>query len=223
MTLSRNIVLASLLPLLLAGPEAAGGEGVPGRREAHDSDYEVRIGWGWCPMFGVSDFGRVGQSGFFGYYFDFDPNYTETLAGIYLPGLGPGYMTGVISAEIDFNLKRWFSVTVGVGVNSAFQDLYDPVTGRKTGRNKGAAVTLLPEARFNWLNRGVMRMYSALGVGLGMDIKRNERLDYTDTGFFPVFQVTPFGISLGRKVYWFAEVGIGLQYIGGMTGVGMRF
>lgn len=194
-----------------AGPEAAG------------FDFEVRAGIGGYPLLEVSNFGHIGASGFFGYYFDADPNYTETLAGIYLPGLGYGYMTGVISLELDFNIKRWFAFTLGIGTNAAFQDVFDPMTGGKMGRNKAAAITILPEARFNWLNRDIVRLYSAIGIGLGIDVASDIRYNETETGFYPVAQFTPVGISLGRRVYWFAECGLGLQYIGGMTGIGVRF
>lgn len=206
-----------------ACPDSSAADRRGTRREAAGFDYEARVGIGGFPIYGVSDFGQCGSSGFFGYYFDADPSYDDTLAGIYLPGLGTGYVTGVFSAEVDFNIKRWFTLTLGIGVNSAFQDVFDPMDGGKMGRNHCTTVSIVPEARFNWLNRDVVRLYSSVGIGLGMDVVRKVTYDGPDTGYFPVIQLTPAGISVGRKVYWFAEYGVGLQYIGGMTGVGVRF
>ena len=219
-------LLPSVLALAVffsACPDSPAADRYGTRREAACFDYEVRVGIGGYPMFEVSDFGMDGSGGFFGYYFDAEPYYRETLAGIYLPGLGRGYVTGVLSAEVDFNIKSWFTVTFGIGVNSAFQNVFDPMDGGKMGRNHCTTVSILPEARFNWLNRDFVRLYSSVGIGLGMDVIRKVTYEGSDTGYFPVFQITPAGISLGRKVYWFAECGIGLQYIGGMTGVGVRF
>ena len=38
-----------------------------------------------------------------------------------------------------------------------------------------------------------------------------------------LFQVAPVGITAGRRLYWFAECGIGMVYVGGKTGIGIRF
>ena len=42
-------------------------------------------------------------------------------------------------------------------------------------------------------------------------------------GGYPLFQVAPVGITAGRRLYWFAECGIGMVYVGGKTGIGIRF
>ena len=48
--------------------------------------------------------------------------------------------------------------------------------------------------------------------------------DLTKTGvIFPVFQLNPVGIEIGRKVFGFCELGIGFMYTGAMAGVGFRF
>ncbi len=36
-------------------------------------------------------------------------------------------------------------------------------------------------------------------------------------------QTSPRGIMVGKKVFGFAELGVGTMYIGAMAGVGVRF
>lgn len=199
----------------------AGGAGVSCKngKKTEIPDYEVRVGWGGYPIADAVFFygGPLFAAG------DFAPHYPSSLEDIYRDYRGPAYMTGIISAEFDFNFKRWFALTLGLGFNGIYQNTYDPVTDRKTGQNSGVSVTFLPEARFNWVNRRLVRMYSAVGLGLSVGSLYERDYGRSDTMIYPVFQITPVGISVGRGVYGFAELGVGTQYIGGAAGVGIRF
>ena len=61
-------------------------------------------------------------------------------------------------------------------------------------------------------------MYSSIGIGglVGKDMD-------DDLAVFPVGQVSPVGIEVGRKVFGFCELGFGMMYTGVMAGVGFRF
>lgn len=79
----------------------------------------------------------------------------------------------------------------------------------------------MPVVRFTWLNRRWVRMYTSLGLGAtfatGVDYE-TER--FNDDLF--AFQFTPIGISVGRSLFGFAEVGVGAQGAL-MMGVGYKF
>ena len=92
-----------------ACPDSSAADRRETRREAAGFDYEARVGIGGFPIYGVSDFGQCGSGGFFGYYFDADPSYDDTLAGIYLPGLGTGYVTGAAKGVAHNALTLGFS------------------------------------------------------------------------------------------------------------------
>lgn len=189
------------------------------KKEPSDFRYELRIGWGGIPLMDTEVF-YDGYSPVLTYDRVF--YHPSSLESIYMGYRGIGYMTGIISAEMDINFKRWFALTIGIGFNGMYQTVYDSVTGQKSGCNRGVAVSVLPEARFNWLNRNLVRMYSAAGIGIVIGGKRN--MDYGSSEYFlyPAFQLTPVGISVGRKVYGFVELGLGTQFLGGMAGVGIR-
>lgn len=224
MTLSARlfIVLAILVMsgrISLSAQETAPDMTTSEKKEPSDFRYELRIGWGGIPLMDS----EMVFNGFFSFV-DYDMNFYQpsTMESIYRGYRGPGYMTGIISAEMDINFKRWFALTIGIGFNGMYQTVYDSVTGQKSGCNRGVAVSVLPEARFNWLNRNLVRMYSAAGLGIVIGGKRN--MDYGNSEYFlyPAFQLTPVGISVGRKVYGFVELGLGTQFMGGMAGVGIR-
>lgn len=223
----RFVVFAALFLLFFSGagflPGAESCARTPDGKDkgAGIYDYEIRIGWGGYPL---AD-GRFFFDSFplFMKYNDMNYYIPSSMKDIYRDYRGPAYMTGLISAEIDINFKRWFALTVGLGFNGIFQNVYDPMTGRRAGQNSGISVSILPEARFNWLNRDMVRMYSAIGLGLTLGSMTERDFGYTDLMLYPVVQVTPVGISVGRRVYGFAEAGIGTQFLGGMAGVGVRF
>jgi hypothetical protein len=81
--------------------------------------------------------------------------------------------------------------------------------------------------RFAWFNREWVRMYSSIGLGVGMmishpyDTNGGEAAEpYIEWG--PSIQLTGFGISVGKRLFWFSEV----QTIGTLgvftMGIGFR-
>ena len=222
----RFVVFAALFLLFFSGAGfVPGAESCARTPDGKDKgagiyDYEIRIGWGGYPLADGLFF--FDSFPLFMKYNDMNYYIPSSMEDIYRDYRGPAYMTGLISAEIDINFKRWFALTVGLGFNGIFQNVYDPMTGRRAGQNSGISVSIVPEARFNWLNRNLVRMYSAAGIGIVIGGKRN--MDYGNSEYFlyPAFQLTPVGISVGRKVYGFVELGLGAQFMGGMAGVGIR-
>lgn len=66
---------------------------------------------------------------------------------------------------------------------------------------------VMPHAKWTWLNRKHVCLYSRFGVGLMYIYKINE-----DNYFFPDFQLSPIGIEVGWKHLWaYADAGAGLQ------------
>ena len=70
----------------------------------------------------------------------------------------------------------------------------------------------MPTAKFNWLNRGIVTLYSKVATGIYIgsvsDCKVNDLdKDKTSVGF--AFQASPIGIELGKQFAFFAEAGLG--------------
>ena len=127
------------------------------------------------------------------------------------------YMTGNIMAEMDFHFRKWFTLAIGVATNGIWMDKHDAMTDELKGRESGFTLTVLPQARFTWMNKDFIRLYSSVGAGItgGSFDGRSEAVIAA--------QAVPIGISIGGKLFGFAEVGIGTVYIGGMFGIGYRF
>lgn len=168
--------------------------------------HEFRIGWAGYPL-NDSDCYVNAESNFM----------SSALDRMYSPQWGAKYMTGIIYGEYSIHFKRWFTLSVMAGVNGIWGKRYDPAYDRWAGNRSGAVVTLLPMARFNWVNARTVRLYSAVGLGVsagGFDGKFDA---------YPSFQVTPFGITIGRKVFFFGECALGTSWLGGDFGIGYRF
>ena len=147
---------------------------------------------------------------------DFDPYFQ--LRDIYYDYKLPMYTTGGISGEIAWLYKDWFTFALTLSGNFTWQGKADGVTSERTGTDTSLFLYLVPQARFNWVRRDLVKMYSSIGLGVlaGYDLDK-------EPGILPVFQLNPVGIEVGRKVFGFFELGIGMMYTGAMAGVGFRF
>lgn len=179
------------------------------RRVELPFDYEVRLGWGGYPALDEI-------------YFDssqyYSPQqYRSSISSLYSDYDGPLYSTGAIYADFSFLFKRWFSLSLGINCDILFGNTYNALTGKKTGNRNVSVFTLIPQARFYYLNREYVRMYSSIGAGLVCGVSRESQ------ELMPAFHVALLGVTVGRKLFGFAEVGTGSIYAGIMAGIGVRF
>ena len=79
----------------------------------------------------------------------------------------------------------------------------------------------MPLVRFAWLNRGIVQLYS--GVGLGATYEFYENTLTTEIQSFGVaYDVTFFGITVGRKWFGYLDIGAGNRGVIS-AGIGYRF
>ena len=135
---------------------------------------------------------------------------------------GPVRTGGVWTLAYDYRFRKWFDLGLTVGYYGEYSSSYRNLDSSLAGRNRAHAVTVMPVARFTWLNRKWVRMYSSLGLGATFGF---GHLDY-DSYYFEettlALQFTPVGISVGRSLFGFAEIGFGAQGAL-MMGVGYKF
>lgn len=176
---------------------------------------EVRVGYSAFPLvdmliFGLNEVGPIIEPK--------PENGAGLLEDMYTPYEGAVYMTGPVSVEFSYHLEKWFSIAGGLYFNGIYSSMIDPVTDQKVSRKSGLSLTVLPVARFYWANFEKCRLYSS--VGLGVTSAGYEDMTYV----IPAFQLSPFGVTAGKKVFFYAEAySFGTQYIGGQLGVGYRF
>lgn len=171
--------------------------------------HEIRLGWGGAPFFHAI---LVGPG------CDVNYNTYDNLASsLYGEFSGPVYMTGNIGLEYSYSFRKWFALSVNVGMNGIYGRRYDKVTGLRTGLDFGAVFSFFPQARFSYLNRKYVKLYSALGAGITVTAFHN----YAE--LLPAINFIPIGITAGRRVYGFFELCAGTVVVGCTAGIGVRF
>lgn len=176
--------------------------------ESQPYRYEIRIGWG-----APSDTpGLVYRSGM-------NSSTGGVLSQIYSPKRGGLYSTGGISAELGLNFRKWFTLAFQTSFTGTWSDVlsYD---GRDVlNRERGVVFNLAPQLRFNWVSRPTCRFYSSLGAGVTVASHGGK------TEVLSSFQYVPLGMALGKDVFFFAELGGGvdINFVGCNLGFGYRF
>ena len=159
-------------------------------------------------------------------------NYYNSLSTYYGDYYGPSYTSGAITLGADIRLLKWFAIGLDINTTPIWHDRYHK-DDSKVARETGVALTILPMAKFYYFRRPIVMLYGRLGMGFGKyfnfsSLQYNYRdsngaRHFVDESFKFEAQFVPFGIEVGKKVFWYAELGVGTVYIGGQTGIGYRF
>lgn len=173
--------------------------------------FEVRVGYSGFPIADIISYG-LGNNGEIAIF----PDRNE-LEDMYAPAEGASYMTGNINAEFSWHIKRWFTLAGGLYFNGMYGSTIDPATSEVISRDRGVTFSFIPTARFYWFNSEKCRLYSSVGLGFMTSGYRDDRYA------IPAFQFSPFGVTAGKKVFFFAEYSMGTTYFGGQIGLGYRF
>ena len=129
---------------------------------------------------------------------------------------GPTYMLANIGLSYSKQLRPWFALGAKGTFAATWQNTYDTFTNEKLYDNNCYVTSIMLESRFSWLRREKVELYSSIALGIMARIKRS------DGGIAPMFDTALFGVSFGRALYGFVEIGGG---IGGSArvGIGYRF
>lgn len=177
-------------------------------------EHEFRIGIGAFPINGIyeSNFDYMSGQGKFA---------TDYVNALYK--MGSGYETGAISFGYTYRAKRWLEF----GVNATFYSEYKRTFIRETGmlykKNARNCYAIMPTVRFSWLNRDIVRLYSEVGLGLQLvDYKGTIPRHRESEELILAGQITYIGITLGRKLFVYSELGTGTRGVF-IIGGGYRF
>ena len=107
--------------------------------------------------------------------------------------------------------KAWLSVGLALGNDSLLFF------------NSSRKVALTPCVRFHWLRKEIITLYSGLGYSIVVPYLFSGNT--AGRRWYEDFQVNPVGITFGRSVFGFAELGFGARQIIPplRLGVGYRF
>ena len=132
---------------------------------------------------------------------------------------GATYTAGLWSLSYGYRFNKWFDLSVAVSYYGEYSAVYSNLDNSKIHPDNMHAISILPVARFTWLNRKWVRMYSSLALGAYIEVEQGAR---TYTERYVGGQLTPVGITVGKSLFGFAEIGIGTQGLA-TIGLGYRF
>ena len=178
-----------------------------GKKDELPFKYEARLGWCGYPTGDDLNFAS-GHNPFYS---------SHPIKDLFADYDGPTYMTGNIMAEMDFHFRKWFTMAIGVATNGIWMDKYDAMTDELKGRESGFTLTILPQARFTWMHKELVKVYSSAGIGF----TGGSFNGFSESVF--AAQAVPIGVTIGKRLFGYVEAGIGTVYIGGMFGIGYRF
>lgn len=133
---------------------------------------------------------------------------------------GSTYTTGAVTASYCYRYLRWLDFGISLSYTNEYYWMYSNIDNAGIKRHMAHFISIIPTARFTWFRRRSVRMYSACGLGVTFLTGDIDKKYTSDSGVG--LQLTYFGISAGKRVFGFAELGTGAHgtLIGG---VGYRF
>lgn len=130
-----------------------------------------------------------------------------------------------------YQVNPWCQVGVKATVECAKTTQYtDTFRTTISSVNHDVLVALMPSVHFTYLNRPWVRLYSGLDVGCAYfwsgptsdNGKEDENDSKKDNNFAFAFNVTAFGVNVGKKFYGLFELNAGYDsFI--KVGIGARF
>lgn len=126
---------------------------------------------------------------------------------------------GAFSLTYTYRFKRWFELSGSLSYSAQISQCRYNLTGEKASNNNNHFIGIAPTARFVWLRRDLVTLYSGVTLGMGVNIHDGMTMDADVAG---IFGLNYFGITVGKKVYGFCDLSIGnLEFIS--VGIGYRF
>lgn len=135
----------------------------------------------------------------------FYPNYSWFAPNTYH---GDEISPGAFSLSYMYALKKWLWLGVSTTYTSFLQNIYD-FSHQKVATDSGHKLAIVPMVRFMYINKENFNLYSACGIGASFGLYNNAENDSCSLTWHPVIQLTGVGVSVGKQLRGFAELGCG--------------
>ena len=131
---------------------------------------------------------------------------------------GSTYTAGIYGLEYYYRASRRWDIGLHFSWAREYSNLYSNIDNARLKRLDTDFLTFTPTVRFNWKRSKTVHIYSAAGFGVILT-QESCRKGVEDKA---AVQITPIGVSVGRRLFGFAELGFGVHgvFIGG---IGYRF
>ena len=187
-------------------------------RQGTEHKHEVRLTVGVTPLF---------ENDFFIYD---EPAIVQRYPNVIYPDdltyRGALKTSGGYALSYMYTPAKWFAVGLYAGYVSQWQTTHLRATQAVTSTTTERHLMLVPTVRFTYLNRPLVRLYSSIGVGVGFCRERTRNVDghiesNRNERFCPA-EVTFLGVSVGRRLFGFAELSTGSMGVCA-AGIGYKF
>ena len=118
-------------------------------------------------------------------------------------------------------LKRWLYIGGVATWTTGYERVSSTVDRSRVDAFNYNNITLMPVIRFAWLNRGLVQLYSGVGLGATYEFYENT-LTSEIQNFGVAYDVTFFGITVGRNWFGYLDIGAGNRGVIS-AGFGYRF
>lgn len=117
-------------------------------------------------------------------------------------------------------LKRWLALNFTISYYNAHQKIFDSRTDKVSNKYSQHNFAFIPMVRFTYLNHPIVRVYSAIGIGI--TCKRAGWTNDRTTENYISGHLTGLGVSVGKNIFGMFEFGVGEKgFIN--IGTGYRF
>ena len=132
--------------------------------------------------------------------------------------VGGAHTTFSAMLEVKYTPAKWISIGVVGGLHDHSRGAsLPPLQEGEPDPGTSYECNFMLNVYGNWLTRKHLRLYSGIGYGtIGGYVKGDGHPSHG-------FQLIPIGVSYGRTVYGFAELGMGWMYTPARAGIGIRF
>lgn len=124
--------------------------------------------------------------------------------------------TGALFARGYLTVSKRIDLGIGVSYERYWQNF------KMTHYDK-TYLSVMPILRYNWRKGSMVHLYSSVALGYYTTRHNGDRPvyeEFDENGF--AGQITLLGMSIGKRIYWFGELGGGaFGYFN--TGIGFRF
>lgn len=126
--------------------------------------------------------------------------------------LTPRYFVGNYSLSYTYHDRKWLQYGGQVVFGASTRSRLNATTHNVVENRNKYCLSVMPMVRFSWFYREKVQMYSSVSLGFVTDFE----------DLYVWGDATLFGCSFGRKVFGFAELGLGMSGWA-RIGIGYRF
>lgn len=131
---------------------------------------------------------------------------------------------GCYNLHYYYQVTHWCQVGMKTVVEGSKLTYYTDTTRMVIDHiSQDVLLSFMPSVRFTYLNRPWVRLYSSVDMGIGFFLSSTASSDgKSGKNVLFAFNVTPIGVSVGKKFYGLFELNAGYDSIF-KVGIGARF